>query len=493
MNASLQDYLSSLRLGEPQTHRNIVVFPMIGTNNGDSRWLTLGEAIERQLLVVTEVSRSGSVPELIVINRTDRPVLLLDGEELIGARQNRVLNTTILLKEKSETIVPVSCTEQGRWSYVSAAFAEAKLVMASKMRAQKMRSVSESLAAAAGYKSDQGEVWEEIAALHAKAGINSPTSAMHDVFKARERELEECLCRFAPVWVESHHGSLSREHRLRTEKEFHTERDAVLVATNTLEVGVDIGDVDVVALVGAPPDTTSLLQRIGRGGRRSGLTRLLPLTRNRVEAAALASQLINAAAGRLETKHRFRRWDIFPQQVISYIRQNQGQGRSHLSLVELATEVWRQEGTGKIAATHLEAWRSDGRLQEMRGRLHLGTEWQKFDAEEDQEKTCHSNIRSSPAGVAVRNEVTGEIIGHISRPAEGGTMTIGGRQNRVVRQEAEIVVTPVTNEGYDETEDTPKYAGRRRRIAETFTAHVREGCGLGKSQAPHEFAGEVKR
>jgi hypothetical protein len=214
------------------------------------------------------------------------------------------------------------------------------------------------------------------------------------------------------------------------------------------------------------------------------LTRLLPLTRNRVEAAALASQLVNAAAGRLETKHRFRRWDIFPQQVISYIRQNQGQGRSQSSLVELATEVWRQEGTGKIAATHLEAWRSDGHIQEMRGRLHLGTEWQKFDAQEDQEKTCHSNIRSSPAGVAVRNEITGEIIGHISGPAEGGTMTIGGRQHRVVRQEADIVVTPVTNEGRDESEDTPKYAGRRRRIAETFAAHVREGCGLKKSAAP---------
>ena len=199
MNASIQEYLSSLRLGEPQTHRNIVVFPLIGSTYGDSRWLTLGEALEQQLLSVTEVSQGGSVPELIVINRADRPVLLLDGEELIGAKQNRVLNTTILLKEKSETVVPVSCTERGRWSYVSAALADAKVVMASKVRAQKMKSVSESLAAAAGYKSDQGEVWEEIAALHAKAGTNSPTGAMHDVFKARERELEDWLRTFAPV------------------------------------------------------------------------------------------------------------------------------------------------------------------------------------------------------------------------------------------------------------------------------------------------------
>jgi hypothetical protein len=199
MNAVNQKCISGLRLSEPQTHRNIVVFPLVGSTNGGSHWLTLGEAIDQQLLVVTEVSRSGSVPELTVINRADRPVLLLDGEELIGARQNRVLNTSILLKEHSETVVPVSCTEQGRWSYVSAAFADAKAVMASKVRVQKMMAVSESLAADAGFKSDQGEVWAEIAALHAKAGTTSPTGAMHDVYKARERELEDCLRAFAPV------------------------------------------------------------------------------------------------------------------------------------------------------------------------------------------------------------------------------------------------------------------------------------------------------
>jgi hypothetical protein len=215
------------------------------------------------------------------------------------------------------------------------------------------------------------------------------------------------------------------------------------------------------------------------------LTRLLPLTRNHVEAAALASQLVNAAAGRLETKHRFRRWDIFPQQVISYIRQNQGQGRSQSSLMELATEVWQQENTGKIAATHLEAWRNDGRLQEIRGRLHLGTEWQKFDAQEESDYTIHSNIRSSAVGVAVRNDLTGEIIGHVAGLSEGGqTLTIGGRQHRVVRQDADIVVSPVTDESADEAEDTPQYRGRRRRISETFATHVRCGCGLESTQAP---------
>jgi hypothetical protein len=199
MNTTIGQSFASIELGAPQVHRNIVVFPILNPSHNAAYWLTLGEALEQQLLTVTEVSQGGSVPELAVINRADRPVLLLDGEELIGAKQNRVLNTTILLKEHSETIVPVSCTEHGRWSYVSAAFADSKVLMAHRARAHKSRSVSESLAASAGYRSDQGEVWNEIAALHSSLGSTSPTGAMHDAYKARERELDQCVAAFSAV------------------------------------------------------------------------------------------------------------------------------------------------------------------------------------------------------------------------------------------------------------------------------------------------------
>jgi hypothetical protein len=50
-------------------------------------------------------------------NVGDRPALLIDGEHLEGAKQNRVLNVTVLVAARRDTVVPVSCVEQGRWSY----------------------------------------------------------------------------------------------------------------------------------------------------------------------------------------------------------------------------------------------------------------------------------------------------------------------------------------------------------------------------------------
>ncbi len=97
------------------------------------------------LLSVAEVNEEGSVPELKVTNAADMSVLLLDGEELMGAKQNRVLNTSILLVVKSETIIPVSCTEHGRWSYSSPAFSDSGVVMSPSLRMRKVSSVSTSL------------------------------------------------------------------------------------------------------------------------------------------------------------------------------------------------------------------------------------------------------------------------------------------------------------------------------------------------------------
>ncbi len=156
----------------------------------------LKEALDRELITITEVDRAGSVPELKVINRSEQFVLMLDGEELMGAKQNRVLNTSILLKPKSEMTVPVSCTEQGRWGYSSPTFGYSDIVMSPSVRSSKSLGVSRSYMLGRGARSDQSEVWADIAELHEEGGTSSETGAMRDAYTAKEKDLDAYLKAF---------------------------------------------------------------------------------------------------------------------------------------------------------------------------------------------------------------------------------------------------------------------------------------------------------
>jgi hypothetical protein len=196
MDPIIESYLNSLEMGEVQVFKNMGVVPLFTPADESPEYLTLKEALEKNLLKITEVSQSGSVPELKVLNSADIPVLLLDGEELAGAKQNRVLNTSILLKEKSETVIPVSCTEQRRWSYVSDKFQESGTVMTPKLRATKAQTVATSLESSHQYRSDQGTVWDTIHNLSADAAVRSQTGAMKDVFEAKKADLEAYVATF---------------------------------------------------------------------------------------------------------------------------------------------------------------------------------------------------------------------------------------------------------------------------------------------------------
>ena len=184
-------WLRRLRAGEPRTLGGLTVFPLSWEVPGVFPYLTLGEALEKGFVTITEVSQGGSVPELAVENAGETAVLLLDGEELRGAKQNRVLNTTILLAPKSRSVVPVSCTEQGRWHYVSNAFEDSGFVMSRSARIEKNLSVSMSLKAGRAHRSDQGAVWNSIRDLSDRAGVFSSTGAQRDVFESRKEALFE--------------------------------------------------------------------------------------------------------------------------------------------------------------------------------------------------------------------------------------------------------------------------------------------------------------
>lgn len=195
------DILAGIRCGEAVISENMAVAPLIrheGPPDGPE-YLVLREAFDADVLRVTETSESGTVPELVVRNTGKLPVLILDGEELAGAKQNRVVNTSVLVPPETKIVVPVSCTEAGRWNYRSASFADSDLIMSSTIRAKKSRSVSENLKTSSSFRSNQGEVWSEIEREADACGVRSATGAMKDTYETHRERMKEQADKFSLV------------------------------------------------------------------------------------------------------------------------------------------------------------------------------------------------------------------------------------------------------------------------------------------------------
>jgi len=180
-----------VRVGEPIKYESLSVFPLLGGTDGRVKYLLADEAIAAGTIAVEEVSEGGSVPELAVNNQADELVLFLEGEELRGAKQNRVLNTSVLIAAKTKTRIPVSCVEHGRWRYSTRRFALSGMHSSPKLRRVLKESVALSAAAGLGHRSDQSAVWAEVGRQAEYHGTVSATSAMSDTYTTRREQFAE--------------------------------------------------------------------------------------------------------------------------------------------------------------------------------------------------------------------------------------------------------------------------------------------------------------
>jgi hypothetical protein len=193
------DAIESFTLHQAVTFQNLSMFPLIGTPSSEPDYVTLDEAAGKGFVHITEVSESGSVPQLRLENSGMSPVLLLDGEQLIGAKQNRVLNLTVLAPAGKTIEIPVSCVEAGRWIWDSPMFSASERTHFAAGRARKAASVSESMASGRGRYSDQAEVWDGIAMKAQRMDSRSSTSAMESVYQRHEASIEDYLVAMRPV------------------------------------------------------------------------------------------------------------------------------------------------------------------------------------------------------------------------------------------------------------------------------------------------------
>ncbi len=199
MEEVIKKYLGDIKTGSMQSYKNLAMFPLLSSNNAMADYLMLDEALKENLVEIVELDHDGSVPDLEVNNKGERMVLLIDGEEVVGAKQNRIINTTILIAAHSSTVIPVSCVEQGRWSYDSRKFSSHERFMSPDMRSKKAEQVNFSVRETGRFRSNQGAIWEEIDSKAGRMNAESPSMAMAEIYEKQAESLEDYSKKFSLI------------------------------------------------------------------------------------------------------------------------------------------------------------------------------------------------------------------------------------------------------------------------------------------------------
>jgi hypothetical protein len=178
------DNRNALHVLAPISHGNLTIFPIVGGADYDtSRFLTLDEGVRAGSVVVTEqggltglVRRGGpvhsrpgaTVNELVLLNNSDRPLLLLAGEIVTGGKQDRVIGSDRLVPAKSDPIdLSVFCVEPGRWTGRTDQFGSMKSQLA-----------QPSVRSRAMADKDQQEVWNQVASARESMQTKSAAAGL---------------------------------------------------------------------------------------------------------------------------------------------------------------------------------------------------------------------------------------------------------------------------------------------------------------------------
>lgn len=186
----LLEKLQALELVDPVESSGLQAFGLRWTADAPLDYLTLDDALAAKVLSVTEVDEGGRVPTLLVSNDSNQMVFLMAGEQLIGAKQNRVLNASIMVKARSKLVVPVSCVERGRWGYRSRAFSGSGTASHGTLRRMMSRQAHQGYRSHRTPSSQQGQVWGQISEKLAQLGSVSSSDALEQVYEDHRARLD---------------------------------------------------------------------------------------------------------------------------------------------------------------------------------------------------------------------------------------------------------------------------------------------------------------
>jgi hypothetical protein len=197
ISQELQTLFGRLRVGDPLDLGGLSLVPLFAHDCAvDAE--TLEEGLKQRHTEVSEVSEGGSVNNVAIKHSGPLFLLLIDGEQVVGAKQNRVFNASFLVPPGASVVVPVSCVEQGRWRYASRKFSASDSTLVSSARRAKLGRVTKSVVTTQRYDADQSAVWGDVDHFLERTRVASSTRAFSDGYASRAPEVEEGL-RQVPV------------------------------------------------------------------------------------------------------------------------------------------------------------------------------------------------------------------------------------------------------------------------------------------------------
>ena len=233
---------------------------------------------------------------------------------------------------------------------------------------------------------------------------------------------------WAPYPVVAHHGSLGTSVRKEAERVMKESPVAVCVATSTLEIGIDIGDIDLVLLAEVPWSLSSFVQRIGRGKRRANIINVAALVATEGEATFVERMAQEVEEGRIEPESYHPDVSVAVQQIFSYLYQHKS-GASEDEILDLITPLC-DKAEGSMILDHLleTDW-----IEFHRGKWSASTKLM----DRGEKGHIHSNI-PSPEMLSVYDVDMGNEIGQISKSC-AETFVLGHRRWKVVGRDEKTV------------------------------------------------------
>ena len=177
--------LKHLSLAERQNYENMTVVPILSDTNTPFDVLDLKEGLKMGLVKIEECDNS-NIEQVKLKNNSISPLILLDGEEIAGSLQNRIISQTMIIAPKSEIKIPVNCSEKGRNTYKSE-FHYSNYMANSNTRRKKVYNKN---------KLRQNVVWSSIDDLEKDKNTCSKTNALRDSYEKNKYDIDSYLKHF---------------------------------------------------------------------------------------------------------------------------------------------------------------------------------------------------------------------------------------------------------------------------------------------------------